>query len=154
MGFFWLYDSPFGTVNLGSTDGEHLTRLTFLDMHCECVEKELPIFDEAMRWMDIYFGGKEPDFTPALKVGGTKFQKQICERLLKIPYAQTISYGELASEFPKKMAAQAVGGAVGRNPIALIIPCHRVIGANGELGGYAFGTDLKRALLKLEGVEI
>lgn len=154
MGYFWLYDSPFGTVNLGSTDGEHLTRLTFLDMHCECVEKELAIFDEAMRWMDVYFAGKKPDFTPELKIGGTKFQRQICERLLQIPYGQTVTYGELASEFPKRMAAQAVGGAVGRNPVALIVPCHRVIASNGQIGGYAFGTDLKRELLALEGVVI
>lgn len=154
MGFFWLYDSPYGTVNLGSTDGERLTRLTFLDMHCECVEKELPIFDEAMRWMDVYFQGKEPDFTPAVKVGGTKFQQQVCNRLMQIPYGKTVAYGELAAEFPKKMSAQAVGHAVGRNPVALIIPCHRVIAANNQIGGYAFGVDLKRELLRLEGVNL
>ena len=109
----------------------------------------LPFFDEVRRWLDIYFSGHEPDFMPPLSLTGTAFQQRVWKELLTIPYGQTVTYGELARRLGCR-SAQAVGGAVGRNPISIIVPCHRVIGANGNLTGYAGGLDKKRALLTLE----
>ena len=121
-------------------------------------EKKLPIFDEAMRWLDIYFSGRRPDFTPPLNLEGTAFRKEVWQQLLQIPYGQTTTYGELAAQLAahnglKRMSAQAVGGAVGHNPISIIVPCHRVVGTGGSLTGYAGGLAKKLALLKLEGID-
>lgn len=106
------------------------------------MQKELPIFDETCRWLDIYFSGKEPDFTPPLSMRTTPFRKAVWEIMLTIPYGQTMTYGEIAGIIAEqrgidRMSAQAVGGAVGHNSISLIIPCHRVIGTDGSLTGYA-----------------
>ena len=118
--------------------------------------KDLPVFGEAVKWLDLYFAGKEPDFMPALSPSGTTFQQAVWEILRTIPYGATTSYGTIAKclekRAGKRMSAQAVGGAVGRNPISILIPCHRVIGANGSLTGYAGGLDKKEYLLELEGV--
>ena len=114
------------------------------------------VMAEAIRWLDIYFSGATPDFTPSLHFSGTPFQMEVWNILQTIPYGETMTYGEIASILAKQqgflsMSAQAVGNAVGRNPVSIIVPCHRVIGANGNLTGYAGGIDKKRALLTLEG---
>lgn len=107
-------------------------------------------------WLDKYFAGKNPDFLPPIKVSGSEFRKDVWEILLKIPYGKTWTYKEVGEELLKRgkyerVSNQAVGGAVGHNPISLIIPCHRVIGSDGSLRGYAGGLDVKRKLLELEG---
>ena len=109
----------------------------------------LPIFAEVRQWLDDYFAGKRPCNVPRLNPQGTAFQKRVWTALLTIPYGETLSYGEIA-QMVNCRSAQAVGQAVGANPIALIIPCHRVIAAHGRLGGYAYGTDIKKRLLDLE----
>lgn len=122
----------------------------------------LPVFAAARAWLDAYFGGQKPAFPPAtalpLKPGGTPFQQAVYALLCAIPYGTCVTYGALARELARqrgvpRMSAQAVGGAVGRNPIAIIIPCHRVMGAGGQLTGYGGGIDAKIALLALEGVD-
>ena len=122
-------------------------------------EKNLAVFDQTKRWLDLYFSGREPGFTPALNPVGSAFRRAVWEILLKIPYGKTTTYGQIAREIAAarglaKMSAQAVGGAVGHNEISIIIPCHRVIGAHGSLTGYAGGIDRKIKLLKLEGVDV
>ena len=114
---------------------------------------------EAKRWLDIYFSGREPDFTPPLHPVGSAFQQAVWALLLGIPYGETTTYGTLARKLAEKqglthMSAQAVGGAVGHNDISLIIPCHRVVGANGSLTGYAGGIDKKIKLLELERADM
>lgn len=107
-------------------------------------------------WIECYMHGENPDFTPPLHLMGTPFQLRVWELLMQIPYGETTTYGKIASLFysshfgTKRMSAQAVGQAVGRNPVALIVPCHRVVGAGGKLTGYAYGLPLKKALLELE----
>lgn len=159
------YESPFGDITLAS-DGEALIGLWFdkqkyfadaLDEKHE--EKELQIFGQTKRWLDIYFSGKEPDFTPPLRMKTTPFRRAVWEIMLTIPYGKTMTYGEIAQRIAqqkgiKQMSAQAVGGAVGHNSISLIIPCHRVVGANGSLTGYAGGIDKKIKLLTLEKADI
>lgn len=122
-------------------------------------EKNLVVFDQTRRWLDLYFSGREPGFTPALNPVGSAFRRAVWEILLKIPYGKTTTYGQIAREIAAarglaKMSAQAVGGAVGHNEISIIIPCHRVIGAHGNLTGYAGGIDRKIKLLQLEGVDM
>ncbi|WP_299189708.1 methylated-DNA--[protein]-cysteine S-methyltransferase [uncultured Campylobacter sp.] len=121
--------------------------------------KNLAVFDQTRRWLDLYFSGREPGFTPALNPAGSAFRRAVWEILLKIPYGKTTTYGQIAREIAAvrglaKMSAQAVGGAVGHNEISIIIPCHRVIGAHGNLTGYAGGIDRKIKLLQLEGVDM
>ena len=162
MQYTTTYHSPLGEILLAA-DEIGLTGLWFdgekyyawnLDENHE--EKEVPVFQEAKRWLDIYFSGKEPDFKVPLHFTGTDFQNQVWQILCSIPYGQTMTYGEIARELAsrrgtKSMSAQAVGGAVGHNEISIIVPCHRVVGASGSLTGYAGGIDKKIALLKLEG---
>jgi methylated-DNA-[protein]-cysteine S-methyltransferase len=162
MDYIWHYDSPLGGITLGS-DGKALTGLWFdgqehfavpLPLHAEL--KELPVFDETCRWLDTYFSGRDPDFTPELSLRGTPFRKAVWEILLTIPFGRTMTYGEIASAIAQqkgvpRMSAQAVGGAVGHNPVSIIVPCHRVIGADGSLTGYAGGLDKKARLLDIEG---
>lgn len=149
-----------------ASDGTALTGLWFDEqkyfaegIEPDAEEKKLPVFDEAMRWLDIYFGGRRPDFTPPLNLEkGTAFRKEVWQLLLQIPYGETTTYGELAAQLAahnglKRMSAQAVGGAVGHNPISIIVPCHRVVGTGGSLTGYAGGLAKKLALLKLEGID-
>ena len=128
------------------------------DLSAERIEQNTPALTEAKRWLDIYFAGKEPDFLPPLHPTGSAFRQSVWEILLKIPYGQTTTYGELAAQLAahnglKRMSAQAVGGAVGHNPISIIVPCHRVVGTGGSLTGYAGGLAKKLALLKLEGID-
>lgn len=163
MDYTWRYDSPLGPITLAS-DGAALTGLWFegqahfastLDAIREA--RALPLFDEACRWLDTYFSGAAPDFTPALDPRGTAFRRKVWALLQAIPNGQVVTYGMLAAETARQMGLEhmsprAVGGAIARNPIALIIPCHRVIGANGRLTGYAGGVDRKARLLRLEGI--
>ncbi len=118
-----------------------------------------PVFDETKKWLDIYFSGKDPKFTPPLKMETTSFRKTVWEILLTIPYGRTITYGAIAERIAGqkgvgRMSAQAVGGAVGHNAISLIIPCHRVVGTNGSLTGYAGGMEKKVKLLALEKTDM
>ena len=142
------YISPLGDITL-SSDGEALTGLCF-GRYGEGREKDLPVFDTAKRWLDVYFRGFSPDFTPPLNLRGSGFRKAVWEILLTIPFGKTMTYGQIAARFSSRMSAQAVGNAVGHNPVALIVPCHRVLGANGKLTGYAGGLDKKIRLLELE----
>ena len=157
----FTYKSPLGDIVLTS-NGIALTGCWFVD------QKHLPkllntnnlqlyrlIFQETVRWLDLYFDGKVPNFTPPLAPQGSPFRKSVWSILLTIPYGQTMTYGEIATMIAREkglsmMSAQAVGGAVGHNPIALIIPCHRVIGHNGQLTGYGGGLHRKQWLLDLE----
>ena len=159
------YDSPLGGILLAA-DEIGLTGLWFdgekyfaVNLPAEHTERETPILLEAKRWLDIYFTGKEPDFTPPLHPIGSAFRQSVWEILLQIPYGKTTTYGEIARQLAEKrklprMSAQAVGGAVGHNEISIIIPCHRVVGTNGSLTGYAGGIDKKMKLLKLEGTDM
>ena len=120
-----------------------------------CQARDLPIFEAARRWLDVYFSGREPDLDLPLHPVGTPFQIQVWQALRAIPYGQTLSYGALAARLAAargvpRLSARAVGGAVGRNPISILIPCHRVVGADGSLTGYAGGVDRKARLLVLE----
>lgn len=123
-------------------------------------EQETKVIKTTKQWLDRYFNGEKPHIEDIpLKLVGSDFRKQVWKILLKIPYGETITYGDIAKEIAKQnhiksMSAQAVGGAVGHNPISIIVPCHRVVGGNGSLTGYAGGIDKKIELLKLEGVDI
>ena len=158
------YTSPLGGITLASDD-EALIGLWFdgqkyyadaLDEEHE--EKEMPVLAETKRWLDLYFSGRDPGFTPPLRMKTTPFRRTVWEIMLAIPYGKTMTYGEIANHVAekkgiKKASAQAVGGAIGHNSISLIIPCHRVVGSNGSLTGYAGGIDKKVNLLKLEGTD-
>jgi methylated-DNA-[protein]-cysteine S-methyltransferase len=115
---------------------------------------ELPVFELTEKWLDVYFSGREPDFTPPLRMEGTPFRLRVWELLREIPYGSLISYGAIAEKLRAagiKASPRAVGGAVGANPVSIIVPCHRVIGSDGSLTGYAGGLETKKALLRLEG---
>lgn len=154
------YASPLGGILLAS-DGEALTGLWFAGQKYYAAgldpahaERELPIFRVAARWLDLYFAGADPAFAPPLHLRGTEFQRMVWTTLLTIPYGGTRSYGELAAALTEKrgrrVSARAIGAAVGRNPVSLIVPCHRVLAADGGLCGYAGGLRRKEALLRLE----
>ena len=154
-------NSPVGMLTAAS-DGEAVLGLWLpgqkyfahtLDKHS--VERDLPVFAQVRRWLDCYFSGKEPDFTPPLMPKGSPFQKSIWNILCGIAYGQTTTYGEIAKQYAAQnkgtpTSPRAVGGAVGHNQISIIIPCHRVIGADGRLTGYAGGVEKKILLLRLE----
>lgn len=146
------YSSPIGEISLLS-DGENLCGLSF-DSHKHDVDSiengDLEIFKKVIAWLDDYFDGKNPEIDFNLKVSGTDFRMRVWELLLEIPYGETVTYGEIASKISPTMSAQAVGGAVGANQIAIIIPCHRVMGKGNKLTGYAAGLDKKIGLLKIE----
>lgn len=165
MTYIQHYNSPLGGILLAA-DEIGLTGLWFdgqkyfaRGLSNERIEQEPPVLAEAKRWLDIYFTGKEPDFTPPLHPTGSEFRKAVWEILLQIPYGQTTTYGEIARQLAEKqglarMSAQAVGGAVGHNEISIIIPCHRVVGTNGSLTGYAGGIHKKEQLLELERADM
>ena len=158
--FTAIYTSPLGPIVIES-DGQAITSLRFSNeqVHADStgqgeeIRKEaataLPIIAETIQWLDDYFAGKRPCNVPRLNPQGTDFQKRVWQALLPIPYGETLSYGEIARMVDCR-SAQAVGQAVGANPIALFIPCHRVIAAHGKIGGYAYGTEIKKQLLELE----
>ena len=163
--YTYSYSSPLGGITLAS-DGTALTGLWFdgqkyfaATLPQAHTEKPLPVFDQTARWLDLYFSGQAPDFTPPLALSGTPFRQAVAKIMLTIPYGQTITYGQIATRMArqqgvKAMSAQAVGGAVGHNPISIIIPCHRVVGSGGSLTGYAGGIDKKIQLLRLEGADL
>jgi methylated-DNA-[protein]-cysteine S-methyltransferase len=148
--YFTIHPSPVGPL-LMTTDGMHLTGVLFdaPEPHVEW-KRGHPVLDDAGRQLAEYFDGERRDFDLALAPTGTDFQRSVWEALRGIPYGQTISYGELARRVGNPKASRAVGLANGRNPIVVIVPCHRVIGANGTLTGYGGGLDRKRLLLDLE----
>jgi methylated-DNA-[protein]-cysteine S-methyltransferase len=143
-----LYKSPIGIITLVS-DGTSLTELNFGGSQDLKEQHDLSIFTETRHWLDLYFSREKPDFIPSLNPQGTPFQQKVWQELLKIPCGQTTTYGAIAKRIGCR-SAQAVGQAVHRNPIAIIIPCHRVIGADGSLTGYASGLDVKQKLLQIE----
>lgn len=160
-----IYQSPIGNIYLVA-DETGLTGLWFeKDKICtESLEKEYrngypTVFEEGKKWLDIYFSGKEPDFMPPVHMEGTPFQMRVWKILLQIPFGKTMTYGDLAKIIAKeqgisRMSAQAVGGAVGRNKISIIVPCHRVVGSGGNLTGYGGGIEKKEKLLAIEGVDM
>lgn len=161
MQYIHHYASPLGGMLLAADDAG-LTGLWFegqkhfaRGLEAAHEERALPLFDEARRWLDQYFSGREPDFTPPLHLLGTAFEREVWAILRAVPYGRTTTYGEIAAQLARQrglahMSAQAVGCAVGRNPISVIVPCHRVLGADGSLTGYAGGLERKRRLLALE----
>lgn len=164
--YIHFYDSPLGELVI-SSESSALIGLGLASQQAAGAaiadtrpqEKSLPIFQETARWLDTYFRGRAPSFTPKLKLSGSDFQKRVCEIMLTIPFGETVTYGEIAAGIARergipRMSAQAVGGAVGANPILLIVPCHRVIGADGNLTGYGAGMERKIQLLTLEKVDM
>ncbi|MCR5496741.1 MAG: methylated-DNA--[protein]-cysteine S-methyltransferase [Paludibacteraceae bacterium] len=164
MPYTSLYITPPSFDNLLlASDGDLLTGLHFIGSQKEGEESQegeladLPVFQETRRWLDIYFSGHQPDFTPRYKLDNvTPFRQDVSEIMCTISFGETMTYGEIAMQIAQRhglerMSAQAVGGAVGWNPICLIIPCHRVMGAGGQLTGYGGGINNKIALLRLEG---
>ncbi|MEG0365515.1 MAG: methylated-DNA--[protein]-cysteine S-methyltransferase [Coprobacillus sp.] len=161
------YSSPLGEIMLAS-DGENIIGLWlegqkyFLGtVNEELIETDdLDVFNITKKWLDQYFNKEQPSInTLPLKPNGTQFRKEVWDILCRIPYGQVITYGDIARELgiklnKPKMSAQAVGGAVGHNPISIIIPCHRVVGTNGSLTGYAGGIDKKIKLLEIEKVNL
>jgi len=161
MEYFTTLNSPVGQLTL-SSDGEYITGLWLPNqkyfaatLEKNAIEKNLPIFEQTKEWLSIYFSGNNPPFTPPLSPKGSPFRLAVWKILSEIPYGEVTTYGEIAkkisAESHRIMSAQPVGGAVGHNPISIIIPCHRVIGANGSLTGFAGGIDKKMQLLRLEG---
>lgn len=161
MVFFTKYSSPLGILLLTAEDGcltgLYLDSLPYPDREMQ-QKDDLPVFVTIRDWLGRYFRGEAPSIEPLpLSPFGTAFQMQVWELLRRIPYGETVTYGDIAKQMAQlsgkeTMSAQAVGQAVGRNPISILIPCHRVIGANGKLTGYAGGLDKKIWLLRHEGV--
>ena len=150
-----FYDSPLGRITLCS-DGTVLSAVVFEGQrHAEThiskdsVPGSCPVLEQTKVWLTLYFSGQIPDYLPPMKPIGTPFQQRVWKQLLEIPYGETITYGDLAKKLGCK-SAQAVGGAVGRNPISILVPCHRVVGADSSLTGYAGGIEKKKILLCLE----
>ncbi len=146
--------SPLGRIRMTS-DGSSLSSLKFDEESPSERSSDLPVFRLAERWLNQYFQGKSPDFTVPLSFSATSFQNEVLSAVALIPYGKTMTYGGIAEQIAAKrgvpkLSAQAVGSALARNPIWLIIPCHRVIGKNGDLTGYAGGLARKAALLKME----
>ena len=161
MDYTYHYTSPIGGITVAS-NGESLTGLWFdgqkyfaSTLSQRHMEKQLPVFDRTCEWLDLYFSGKSPDFIPPVFMYVSNFRRDVYEILMTIPFGETMTYKEVADLIAKKhriisMSAQAVGGAIAHNPISLVIPCHRVIGTNGKLTGYAGGLDKKEWLLDME----
>lgn len=159
------YQSPLGSITIAS-NGESLTGLWFDGQKYyadtlapEHEEKDLPVFHQTREWLDYYFQGADPGFLPPLYLHSSPFRLEVWEILKQIPYGNVMTYGAIADLMArqrgmKTISAQAVGGAVGHNPISIIIPCHRVVGSNGSLTGYAGGIDKKVKLLTLEKVNM
>lgn len=159
------YESPLGKILLAG-DELGLTGLWFSEggkhtgegLKNDAKPREMDYFDQAKEWLELYFSGRDPGFTPRIHLVGSDFRNRVGEILCEIPFGKTVTYGWIAERMARergleKMSAQAVGGAVGHNPICMIVPCHRVVGANGSLTGYGGGILRKKALLELEGVD-
>lgn len=149
--------SPIGRILL-SADAQGLTGLWLegaryfaAGIPDKCLERKNDAIYMAIKWIEIYFSGREPQFTPPLHLTGSSFRMRVWSELMKIPYGSSVSYGDIAAAIGTN-CARSVGGAVGHNPISIIVPCHRVLGANGKMTGYAAGLEVKQHLLKLEGI--
>lgn len=165
MDYVCKYNSPIGELAIKS-DGVYITNLYikgqtgFEEILSNCNQEcKIDILQKAIKWLDTYFEGKEPREKLKIRLIGSDFQKEVWNILLKIPYGKVITYGDIANEIAKnrgieKMSAQACGGAVGSNPISIIIPCHRVVGKNKNLVGYGGGLNLKTNLLNIEGIDL
>jgi len=160
--YIHTYPSPLGTLTLAS-DGSHITGLWIKGqqhfastLEPDAQEAALPVFEEAAAWLNAYFAGKDPGKRPPLKPLGSPFRQAVWQELLKVPSGQTITYGDIARRLAKASgkpaSPRAVGGAAGHNPISILIPCHRVLGRDGSLTGYAGGMEAKVKLLAIEGV--
>lgn len=156
--YYRKYHSSYFSLVMVS-DGEYLTGLYFDNFYDyrNHQEASLSVFDETKKWLDCYFEGDIPTFLPRIKLEGTAFQKEVWDILLTIPYGTTTTYSDIAfciaqKRGIKKMSAQAIGQAVSKNPIVIIVPCHRVVGKNQTLTGYAYGLQNKEKLLHLEGL--
>ena len=153
------YESPLGEMLIVS-DGEAICGVWFYGQkHFKSTvigktihDDDLSIFKKAKQWFEDYFNGKNPQINFQLKPEGSKFRQKVWKILSEIPYGETLTYGEIASQISPNMSAQAVGGAVGHNPISILIPCHRVLGSDRKLTGYAAGLDKKIELLKIENI--
>lgn len=166
MTFLSHYRSPLGRMTMAS-DGKYLIGLWFegqkyfqstLDADVD-ENDQLEVFSLTKQWLDVYFLGQEPTFLPPIRLIGSEFRQLVGQIMLSIPYGQTITYGEIAAAVSQhlgkpRMSSQAVGGAVGHNPISVIVPCHRVVGSDGNLTGYAGGIELKVKLLELEHADM
>ena len=166
MDYVHHYKSPLGGITIAS-DGTALVGLWFEERQRfyaasiaqDHEEKSLPVFELADRWLDLYFSGRNPGFIPPVTLRTSEFRQAVCRIMLDIPFGRTMTYGTIAKIVARqrgipRMSAQAVGGAVGHNPVSLMIPCHRVIGAGGALVGYGGGLDRKTALLALEHADL
>lgn len=165
MDYIHYYESPLGTI-VTASDGNALIGLWFEDQKYfadtlgqNYETKDLPVFVQTDIWLDIYFRGRDPGFLPPIAMRTTAFRKSVWKIMLQIPFGKTMTYGQIAEEIARSkglshMSAQAVGGAVGHNSISLIIPCHRVVGSDGSLTGYAGGIDKKIQLLRMEGADM
>ena len=163
MQYLGYYESPLGRITMAS-DGEAVCGVWFDGQKyypdlTGCAETDCPALLACRRWLDLYFAGREPDFLPPLQPRGSDFRQAVWAKLLKIPYGETTTYGAIAQALARQrglasVSAQAVGGAVGHNPISILIPCHRVVGAGGSLTGYAGGVARKLALLELEKADL
>ena len=160
MEYIYEYDSPMGRLTM-SSDGESLTGLWVENqkyfkstLGTEFEKKQLAVFDAVIAYLERYFKGEKPEMNFNLKPKGSDFRQRVWQMLLEIPYGETTTYGKIAkaleAETGKRVSAQAVGGAIGHNPILILVPCHRVIGSDGSLTGYASGMDKKQYLLDLE----
>ena len=166
MHYLSHYESPLGAMTMAG-DGEHLTGLWFDGQKYDrstidddaVLQPRLPVFMQTAQWLGAYFEGADPGFTPPISIEGSDFRKMVTSIMLSIPFGATSTYARIAAEVArrtgrKQMSAQAVGGAVGHNPITLIVPCHRVLASDGSLRGYAGGVDRKERLLEMEGVNM
>ncbi len=164
-----LYPSPIGNITLAcDEDGNHLVGLWTQGQkyHGDTIPEKMvskddfPLFEKTRNWLDRYFGGEKPDIAelPLAPIGG-EFRQGVWNILREIPYGEVMTYGSIAKKMAKKMgkesmSSQAIGGAVGHNPISIIVPCHRVVGTNGSLTGFSGGVQMKIKLLELEGVDM
>lgn|SRR5574344_1874185 len=165
MQYICKYSSPFGNITIAS-NGQEIIGLWFDNQKyfvstllSECKKEDLSVFKQTKEWLDCYFSGVEPAFNPPLKLMGTSFRLRVWEILRTIPYGSTITYKAIATILAKQMGIkqmsyQAVGGAVGHNPISIILPCHRVIGSDNSLTGYAAGVKIKQSLLAIEHINL
>lgn len=157
------YDSPLGPITLAERDGA-LVGCWFSGQKYDeynlgpSEEGTSPALEQASAWLDEYFAGKDPGDVPAVAFAGTPFQQEVWRELLAIPYGETTTYGGLAKRLAERLgrrtSARSVGGAVGKNPVSIFVPCHRVIGSSGSLTGYAGGIKRKVYLLRLEGIDV
>ena len=148
MTTYAFYQSPFGLLKIGAADGKVI--LVGIVSKQDEAHQPTPLSAEVYRQLQEYFAGKRTVFTVPYALNGTSFQQAVWMQIAKIPYGQTVTYKDIAQAIDKTRAFQATGRAVGANPLAILIPCHRVVGSNGELTGYAFGLEMKKSLLDLE----